>query len=90
MHLGISRATVYDWKEKYPEFSDIIEKLQSVQADRLLLNGLSGDYNPVIAKVLLTKHGYREGIEQTGKDGKDLIPDQMTDAEKLKLKELLK
>lgn len=90
VHLGISRATVYDWKEKYPEFSDIIEKLQSVQADRLLLNGLSGDYNPVIAKVLLTKHGYREGIEQTGKDGKDLIPDQMTDAEKLKLKELLK
>lgn len=90
VYLGISRATVYDWKEKYPEFSDIIEKLQSVQADRLLLNGLSGDYNPVIAKVLLTKHGYREGIEQTGKDGKDLIPDQMTDAEKLKLKELLK
>lgn len=75
VHLGISRSTLYLWKESYDTFSDIIEELQQVQADRLLNNGLSGDYNPTIAKVLLTKHGYREGIEQTGKDGKDLIPD---------------
>lgn len=72
VYIGISRVTVYDWKEKYKEFSYIIEELQAIQADRLLNNGLSGDYNPVIAKVLLTKHGYREGVEQTGKDGKDL------------------
>ncbi len=39
-------------------------------------NGLSGDYNPTIAKVLLTKHGYREGIEATGKDGEKLFDDK--------------
>ena len=74
VYLGISRSTLYLWRDTYDTFSDIIEELQQVQADRLLNNGLSGDYNPVIAKVLLTKHGYREGVEQTGKDGKDLIP----------------
>lgn len=71
VYLGITRPTVYDWKEKYEEFSYIIDELQAVQADRLLNNGLSGDYNPTIAKVLLTKHGYREGIDQTTND-KDL------------------
>jgi len=76
VHLGISRSTVYDWKDalsedgslKYAEFSYIIDELQAIQADRLLNNGLSGDYNPTIAKVLLTKHGYREGVDQTTND----------------------
>ncbi len=75
LHIGISRETVYDWEDKYTEFSDIIKDLRAKQAVSLINNGLSGDYNPTIAKVLLTKHGYREGIEQTGKDGSSLIPD---------------
>ena len=53
------------------EFSAIIEQLQAEQEDRLINNGLSGNYNPTIAKVLLTKHGYREGVDQTTND-KDL------------------
>lgn len=68
VHLGISRSTLYLWKEEHEDFSDIIDELQAIQADRLLNNGLSGDYNPTIAKVLLTKHGYREGIDQTTND----------------------
>jgi hypothetical protein len=76
VHLDVSRDTLYEWEKLYCEFSDIMEKLRAKQADRLINNGLSGDYNPTIAKVLLTKYGYREGIEQTGKDGKDLIPDR--------------
>jgi len=71
VYLKINRDTVYDWCKKYEDFSDIIEELKAIQADRLLNNGLSGDYNPTIAKVLLTKHGYREGIDQTTND-KDL------------------
>lgn len=69
--IGINRDTVYDWKGKYLDFSDIIDELMALQADRLLNNGLSGTYNPTIAKVLLTKHGYREGIDNTT-NGKDL------------------
>ncbi len=89
-YLHISRSTLYLWRDLHSEFSDIIDELQEVQADRLLLNGLSGDYNPVIAKVLLTKHGYRDSQEVTGKDGKDLIPEVITSSEKEKLLSLLK
>lgn len=72
-HLGISRETVRVWAsdENKKEFSAIIEQLQAEQEDRLINNGLSGNYNPTIAKVLLTKHGYREGVDQTTND-KDL------------------
>jgi hypothetical protein len=77
--IGISRSVLYKWigeKDEegnplYPEFVDIIDELQEIQADRLLTNGLSGNYNSTIAKVLLTKHGYREGIDSTTND-KDL------------------
>lgn len=68
VYLDVARETLYDWASKYPEFSDIMEKVGAEQENRLINNGLSGDYNPTIAKVLLTKHGYREGIDQTTND----------------------
>lgn len=67
--LEINRDTVYEWESSYPEFSDIISKLRQKQAEALIAGGLSGQYNPLISKVLLTKHGYREGIENTGAEG---------------------
>lgn len=70
-YLDVNRDTLYDWETKDDEFSDILNTLREKQADMLINKGLSGDYNPTIAKVLLTKHGYRDGTELTGKDGKD-------------------
>lgn len=89
VYLEISRDTIYDWEKKYKEFSDIIERLRAKQANALINNGLSGDYNATIAKVLLTKHGYREGIEQMGKDGKDLIPETISKEQQQELLALL-
>jgi hypothetical protein len=63
-HLGVHRDTLYEWAKIHPAFSDIMEQLGAKQEEALINNGLSGDYNPTIAKVLLTKHGYREGVEQ--------------------------
>jgi hypothetical protein len=57
-YLKIHKDTIYDWEEKYPQFSDVINDLRAKQADRLINNGLSGDYNAYIAKALLAKHGY--------------------------------
>jgi hypothetical protein len=70
-YLDIHKDTIYDWETKYEKFSDVIAKLRNRQATKLLNNGLSNTYNPTIAKVLLTKHGYREGIDQTT-NNKDL------------------
>ncbi len=87
--LDINKCTIYDWRKEKKEFSYLIETLLEEQADRLVNNGLTGSYNSTIAKVLLSKHGYREGIEQTGKDGKDLIPELLNTDEIAKLKSLL-
>lgn len=67
--IKISVSTIQEWQKLYPEFSLVIRDLLAKQAEVLLNKGLSGDYSAVIAKVLLTKHGYREGIENSGKDG---------------------
>lgn len=72
LYLGINRATLYRWEQDHTEFCDIMDDLRAKQAEMLIKNGLSGDYNPTIAKVLLTKHGYREGTELTGKEGENL------------------
>lgn len=73
LHLKVNKDTIQEWKKIHDEFSVLIEDLLHKQARMLVEKGLSGDYNPTIAKVLLTKHGYREGIEQTGKDGEELF-----------------
>jgi DNA-packaging protein gp3 len=71
LHLGVNKDTVQAWKHDHGEFSVLIERLLCKQCAALIHNGLVGYYNPVIAKALLAKHGYREGIE--GKSGRGVI-----------------
>lgn len=61
--LEVHRSTIYDWKDKFPEFSDILEKILAVQADSLMNNGLTGKWNSTISKLILTKHGYSDKSE---------------------------
>jgi hypothetical protein len=68
LYLKVARETLYAWAELYPEFSDIMEEMGAKQEQALLNNGLSGAYNQTITKVILTKHGYREGIDNTTND----------------------
>lgn len=75
-YIKVNKTTIYEWRKVQPEFSNLIDEMLDLQASMLINGGIAGTYSPVISKVLLTKHGYREGIEQTGKDGKDLIPDK--------------
>ena len=63
VYLEVHRDTLYEWEKEHDEFSDIIERLRGSQIKSLVNNGLSGDYNPTIAKVLLSKHGYSEKQE---------------------------
>ncbi len=62
LHLGVARSTVYEWADdpdKY-EFSDIFHKIQATQEQLLVSNGLSGEFNAQITKLVLGKHGYQE------------------------------
>lgn len=61
--LEINRDTIYDWSDKYPEFSDIADKCMMHQEISLIQNGLTGTFNSTIVKLLLSKHGYRDSID---------------------------
>src|SRR3990167_3022308 len=71
LHLGVIKGTIYDWAAKYPEFSYFLELLYATQENTIVDKGLSGDYNPTVAKMMLTKHGYKDVVksEHTGEDG---------------------
>lgn len=71
--LKINKDSIYTWRKLYSDFSELIEELLAHQAKALINNGLSGRYNPTIAKVLLTKHGYREGTDSDVTSGGEKI-----------------
>ncbi len=62
-YLKVHKDTIQEWKNKYKQFSVLIGELLTKQARALINNGLSGNYNPTIAKLLLSKHGYIEKTE---------------------------
>lgn len=63
LRLGVHRETMDEWAKKNEDFSDILLTLERMQADRLLQFGLVGKYNPIITKLMLSKHGYIEKSE---------------------------
>ena len=74
-YLGVARSAIYRWGKEESEdgekFKDILEGILSMQERKLLSGGLKGDFNPTIAKLILTKHGYsdRAEIDNTSSDG---------------------
>ena len=69
--LGVNTDTIYDWakQEDKQEFSDILTRVKNFQHEILVNRGLIGEFNPAITKMMLTKHGYSDKQEITGKDG---------------------
>lgn len=84
---GINRCTYYEWYEKDAEFRAAIDSIAESCidfAESSLMQQIK-DGNPTSTIFYLKtkgkKRGYIETQELTGKDGKDLIPAQMTDDE---------
>jgi hypothetical protein len=66
LHIGVNPDTLYEWAKNYPEFSEALRKIKTEQQKRLLDRGLSGDYNPTIAKLVLSaNHNMREKQDVT-------------------------
>jgi serine protease inhibitor len=65
-YINIARSTIYDWssQEDKKRFSDIVENIREKQAKTLINKGLEGKFTPAITKVMLSKHGYSEKVEQ--------------------------
>lgn len=74
--LQRSRSTLYEWAKDADkkEFSDILDQINATQEKVALSNGLTGDFNSTIVKLLLGKHGYHEKVDQelTGKGGEPI------------------
>jgi hypothetical protein len=67
VHLGISRETLYAWSrdEDKSEFSDLLSQVRTAQERQLINEGLRGNFNSTITKLLLNKHGYSDKSEVT-------------------------
>ena len=71
--LGVVRETCHAWAKDQDkeEFSNILKELAQRQERELLSNGLAGNFNASITKMMMTKHGYSDKVEQdhTSSDG---------------------
>jgi len=69
--LGISRSTLYKWADENVYFSDMLDSINVKQERVLLANGITGEFNAAITKLVLAKHDYSDKVAQdvTSSDG---------------------
>jgi hypothetical protein len=84
--LNVSRKSLYNWAEEHEDFLHTLEKIEVEQKERLIKYGLSGDYNPTIAKLILSaNHNMREKSDMTSNDkpitGNTIVFKNFKDAE---------
>lgn len=73
--MGVHRDTCYEWASHADkeDFSDIFTRVQGLQERGLINKGLSGDFNPAITKMLLSKHGYSDKLDTDHTSGGEKI-----------------
>ncbi len=71
VYLGVSKQTIYNYKEQNSDFLDTLEAINAKQEQLLLKGGLVGDFNSTITKLMLVNHGYsdKQAIDHTSSDG---------------------
>ena len=77
IELKVNRTKLYSWaNDEQTGFADILANTKSLQERFLVNNGLSGDFNPTIAKLVLGKHGYKDETAATGANNQPLFPQE--------------
>ena len=70
--LGVRKKTILAWGKLNQDFGMALNRIHSEQKQKVLNKGLSGEYNPLIARLILsTNHGMKERHDNTTND-KDL------------------
>lgn len=65
-YIGVPRKQLRRWASMYPEFYEAMKQLKDLQKMYLINNGLSGNYNPMITKVMLmNNHNMVDKSENT-------------------------
>ena len=67
IYIGQARRTVYKWAKEYDAFAETHERLMGAQERELLNQGLRGNFNAPLAKMVLGKHGYSDAVTQDHK-----------------------
>lgn len=62
-YLGKSREAMYEYARNNKEFSDTLDSIKTMQENKLINKGLSGEFNATITKLMLSNHGYSEKQE---------------------------
>lgn len=63
--LGVSKSTVYLWRDSHQEFSDTLNRILTSQERNTLNGGVTGVFNPTISKLILANHGYSDSATVT-------------------------
>lgn len=69
VYLGVRRETLHVWanEEGKEEFSNMLGQMLAKQENILLNKGLTNEHSSVITKLVLSKHGYSDKLEQETK-----------------------
>lgn len=59
-YLGVSRSTIYEYKDLSKEFSYTLEAILMKQEMLLINGGLDQSFSGTITKLMLTNHGYSD------------------------------
>ena len=69
VHLDVTRQTLTNWSKESDQFLATLDRINTTQEKMALSGGLIGDYNSVIAKLLLANHGYSDKQDLSSSDG---------------------
>jgi hypothetical protein len=71
LYLDVSRDSLYEWAKLYKDFSDTLRKIEILQKQQLINDGIYGgkEVNASIVKLILqNNHGMKERTDQTTND----------------------
>lgn len=64
VYLGVCKRSLTDWEHKHPNFLQLIDALKAEQEKTVIAGAMLNEFNSTISKLLLTKHGYSDKVEQ--------------------------